>query len=121
MTILALDHVQLSMPAGGEDRARRFYGELLGFIEIPKPASLAGRGGLWLRQGTAKIHLGIEPDFRPLKKAHPALLVDDLAALIAYLQSAGWEVDTSQPPLDGYKRAHVLDPFGNRLELMEGI
>ena len=121
MRIYAIDHVQLSMPQGEEDKARAFYIGLLGFSETPKPAELAGRGGVWFEQGQVRLHMGVEADFLPLKKAHPALLVDDLFALILHLQTNGCEVDTSQPPLEGYRRAHVLDPFGNRLELMEKL
>lgn len=121
MSIYAIDHVQLSIPKGEEEKARAFYVGLLGFSEVPKPAELAGRGGAWFEQGQVKLHLGVEADFHPLKKAHPALLVDDLSALILHLQINGCEVDTSQPPLGGYRRAHVLDPFGNRLELMEKL
>lgn len=121
MRIYAIDHVQLSMPKGEEDKARAFYAGLLGFGETPKPAELAGRGGVWFEQGQVRLHLGVEADFHPLRKAHPALLVDDLAVLILHLQTNGCEVDTSQPPLDGYRRVHVLDPFGNRLELMEKL
>ena len=121
MPILSVDHIQLSIPPESEMQARRFYVDLLGFAEVPKPAALAARGGLWLEQGTVKLHLGIEPDFHPLKKAHPALIVDDLAACLAPLLHAGCEVDTSQPPLEGFRRAHLLDPFGNRIELLERI
>lgn len=121
MKILALDHVQLSIPPGGEDRARLFYGELLGFKEIPKPPELARRGGAWFEQGEVRLHLGIEPDFQPLTKAHPALLVEDLDGLTARLRAVNWEMDTSQPPLHGYRRLHVLDPFGNRLEFLEKL
>jgi catechol 2,3-dioxygenase-like lactoylglutathione lyase family enzyme len=119
MTILAIDHIQLSMPPGEEEKARTFYVDLMGFTEIRKPPELAKRGGVWFEQGLVKLHLGVETDFHPLKKAHPALLVDDLKTLITHLQQAGYKVDTTQPPLDGYNRAHVLDPFGNRIELME--
>jgi catechol 2,3-dioxygenase-like lactoylglutathione lyase family enzyme len=121
MKFLSIDHIQLSMPAGEEDRARAFYVELLRFIEVPKPLELAKRGGAWFEQGNVKLHLGVEEDFHPLKKAHPALIVDDLAAFIAHLQNSGYEVDMTQPPLDGFKRVHVFDPFGNRLELMERL
>jgi catechol 2,3-dioxygenase-like lactoylglutathione lyase family enzyme len=121
MKILALDHVQLSIPPGGEGQARLFYRDLLGFSEVPKPPDLAKRGGAWFEQGRVRLHLGIEPDFRPHKKAHPAFLVDDLSALAARLQGAGCDVDTSQPPLDGYRRLHALDPFGNRLEFLEKL
>ena len=119
--ILSIDHVQIAMPAGGEERARAFYINILGFTEIPKPPELAKRGGAWFESGSTQLHLGVEPDFQPARKAHPAFLVDDLDALLANIQNAGLEVDTSQPPLDGYKRAHVFDPFGNRIELMEKL
>jgi catechol 2,3-dioxygenase-like lactoylglutathione lyase family enzyme len=121
MKILSIDHVQIAMPAGDEEKARAFYIELLGFTEIPKPAELARRGGAWFQSGDVQLHLGVESDFRPARKAHPAFVVQNLATLIAAVQAAGYETDTSQPPLDGYKRAHVFDPFGNRIELMEKL
>jgi catechol 2,3-dioxygenase-like lactoylglutathione lyase family enzyme len=121
MTILSIDHVQIAMPAGEEDKARKFYIDLLGFVEIPKPAELAKRGGAWFESGAVQIHLGVEADFKAARKAHPAFIVDDLDSLIASVQKAGYETDTSQPSLDGYKRAHVFDPFGNRIELMEKL
>lgn len=121
MEILSIDHVQIAMPAGQEDQARAFYIEQLGFTEIPKPPDLAKRGGAWFQSGSVQLHLGVESDFRPVRKAHPAFVVSDLDSLIAKVQSAGYETDTSQPPLDGYKRAHVFDPFGNRIELMEKL
>lgn len=118
MTIIGLDHVQLAMPAGQEETARKFYGGLLGLAEVPKPASLAGEGGAWFENGAARIHLGVDPEFRPAKKAHPGLLVDDLDAMRRRLQDAGFEV-VPAAPVGGYVRCHVRDPFGNRLELME--
>jgi catechol 2,3-dioxygenase-like lactoylglutathione lyase family enzyme len=121
MSILGIDHVQLAIPSGGEEKARAFFITLLGFREIPKPPELAKRGGAWFETGTVQLHLGVELVFRPARKAHPAFVVDDLDGLIAKVQSAGFEVDTSQPPLDGYKRVHVFDPFGNRIELMEKL
>jgi catechol 2,3-dioxygenase-like lactoylglutathione lyase family enzyme len=121
MKITTIDHVQLAMPAGEEEKARAFYIGMLGFTEIPKPAELAGRGGAWFESGAAQLHLGVEADFRPARKAHPAFLVDDLNGLIAKIQSAGFETDTTQPPLAGYQRAHVFDPFGNRIELMQKV
>jgi hypothetical protein len=81
---------------------------LLGFAEIPKPAELAKRGGAWFESGNVQLHLGVEADFKPARKAHPAFIVDDLDSLVANAQAAGYETDTSQPPLDAYKRAHVL-------------
>jgi catechol 2,3-dioxygenase-like lactoylglutathione lyase family enzyme len=121
MKIVSIDHVQIAMPASDEEKARAFYVKLLGFTEIPKPAELAKRGGAWFQAGNVQLHLGVEADFRPARKAHPAFVVEDLEALIAAVQAAGYETDTSQSPLDGYKRAHVFDPFGNRIELMEKL
>ena len=121
MKILSIDHVQLAMPIGEEEKARDFFINILGFHEIPKPAELAKRGGAWFESEKVQLHIGVEADFRPARKAHPAFLVDDLDALVAKAQSAGCETDTNQPPLDGYKRAHVFDPFGNRIELMEKL
>lgn len=117
MPIIAIDHVQLAMPQGREDDARRFYAGLLGIPETPKPAPLAGRGGAWFELGSVKIHLGVEADFRPARKAHPALVVHDLRELVARLRDAGVEV-TDDTQLD-YYRVFVADPFGNRIELME--
>jgi catechol 2,3-dioxygenase-like lactoylglutathione lyase family enzyme len=121
MTILAIDHVQLAMPMGAESEARAFYVHILGFIEIPKSPELAKRGGVWFESRDVKLHLGVEQDFHPARKAHPAFLVDDLDAILAKVQMAHYKTDTSQPPLDGYKRAHIFDPFGNRIELMQKL
>ncbi len=121
MKILSFDHVQLAMPAGEEDKARAFYGGILGLGEVAKPPELAKRGGAWFETGHVAIHLGVEADFRPARKAHPALLVEKLDDFIRVCQANGIETDTSQPPLEGYKRAHVFDPFGNRIELMEKL
>ena len=119
MPILSIDHVQIAMPAGQEDQARAFYVNILGFTEIPKPAELVKRGGAWFQSHGVQLHLGVEVDFRPARKAHPAFIVSELDSLVGKVREAGYETDTSQPPLDGYKRAHVFDPFGNRIELME--
>jgi catechol 2,3-dioxygenase-like lactoylglutathione lyase family enzyme len=116
--ITGIDHVQLAMPAGGEDRARAFYGHTLGIDEVPKPANLAKRGGCWFERGTLKIHLGVETDFRPARKAHVALLVTELSLLREKLKASGYTV-RDEEPLEGYRRIYVDDPFGNRLELME--
>lgn len=115
---MRLDHVQLAMPAGGEDDARGFYSGLLGLPEVPKPPHLAARGGCWFEDADLKLHLGVDPDFRPARKAHPALLVSGLAALLDQLRVAGVTI-VDDEPLEGYDRAYVDDPFGNRLELME--
>jgi catechol 2,3-dioxygenase-like lactoylglutathione lyase family enzyme len=119
MRIVAIEHVQLAMPAGREAEARAFYAGLLGIPETPKPPELARRGGAWFEDGAVKLHLGVEADFRPARKAHPALLVRDLAALVQRLREAGVEI--IEDPLEGHHRVYVADPFGNRLELMEPL
>jgi catechol 2,3-dioxygenase-like lactoylglutathione lyase family enzyme len=115
--IVALDHVQLAMPPGEEARARQFYTGLLGLPEVPKPPVLAARGGAWFEAAGVKLHLGVEKDFRPAKKAHPGLLVSELEALVVRLREAGVQVtpDEALPELGRY---YVEDPFGNRLELL---
>ena len=118
MRITAIHHVQLAMPRGREEDARGFYHGLLGLSEVSKPSHLAARGGCWFERDGLRIHLGIEPNFRPATKAHPALLVDDLAALRTAIEAAGFTVRTDEP-LDGYDRIYVDDPFGNRIELLE--
>ena len=117
MTILAIDHVQLAMPPGQEQKARDFYAGLLGIPEQPKPAALASRGGAWFESGGVRVHLGVEQDFRPARKAHPGLVVDDLEALVERLQQAGVKVIPDEVPLGG-PRYFAEDPFGNRLELV---
>ncbi len=106
------------MPAGQEAQARAFYAGLLGLAEVPKPSSLAARGGAWFGAGPVRVHLGVDDEFHPARKAHPALLVDDLPALVRALEGAGHPV-RGDVALDGYDRVHVDDPFGNRLELMQ--
>jgi catechol 2,3-dioxygenase-like lactoylglutathione lyase family enzyme len=118
MPILSIEHVQLAMPPGGEPRARIFYRDLLGIPEIPKPPELAKRGGCWFERAALKIHLGVEADFKPARKAHPALLVSELEPLINRLRAAGCFTREDEP-LPGYQRIYVDDPFGNRIELME--
>ena len=118
MGIVAIDHVQLAMPKGGEEKARAFYGGVLGLTEQAKPANLAGRGGVWFARGDLKVHLGVEADFRPARKAHPAFRVDDLAALRARCEAAGYPT-VDDEPLPGYDRFYVSDPFGNRIECLE--
>jgi catechol 2,3-dioxygenase-like lactoylglutathione lyase family enzyme len=118
MPVSSLDHVQLAMPPGRETEARDFYTGLLGIPERQKPPHLAQRGGCWFERGTLKIHLGVEADFRPARKAHPAFLVTDLAGLMLALHAAGCLLQEDEP-LEGYVRIFVDDPFGNRIELME--
>jgi catechol 2,3-dioxygenase-like lactoylglutathione lyase family enzyme len=115
-----LHHVQLAIPAGGESQARPFYGDALGMSEVDKPPALAARGGCWFRGAGCEVHLGVEADFRPAHKAHPALLVDGLDALASRLAAHGVEVrwDDEFP---GHRRFYADDPFGNRLEFLEPL
>ena len=115
---LAIDHVQLAIPPGGEDAARKFYGSTLGMVEVPKPPVLAIRGGAWFEAGVVRIHLGVEPDFRPAKKGHPALEVDDLRTLIERLDASGCPYRSGEL-LESGERIFVDDPFGNRIEFLQ--
>ena len=119
MTIIGIEHVQLAMPPGGEAAARGFYTGLLGLPEQAKPPELAARGGCWFEGPGVKVHLGVEADFHPAHKAHPALLIDDLARLVALLADCDFPV-VPDDPADGRARCYVSDPFGNRIELIQG-
>jgi catechol 2,3-dioxygenase-like lactoylglutathione lyase family enzyme len=116
-SFLNIDHVQLAMPPGEESTTRHFYADLLGMRELPKPASLVSRGGCWFASGSVQLHLGVEQDFRPARKAHPAIRVSGYAALLAKLKAAGVEVIDADD-LPNVQRSHIFDPFGNRLELI---
>ena len=118
LPFLAIDHVQLAMPAGGEDAARHFYGDLVGMTEIAKPPELAKRGGVWFASGEVQIHLGVEAEFRPAKKAHPALRCRNYGELVTRLRKAGIEV-VEDSGIPGVTRCHVIDCFGNRIELIK--
>jgi len=118
MAVLGIDHVQLAMPIGGEAKARAFYMKVLGFGEIPKPDGLLKLGGAWFTSGKVELHVGAEENFRAARKAHPALIVDDLDAVLLSARAFGAEVaDAQQMP--GRRRGFVYDPFGNRIELIE--
>ena len=114
---VAIAHVQLAMPKGAEDAARLFYRDLLGMTEIPKPPELASRGGAWFQSGPVQLHLGVEDDFKPARKAHPALRCGTYQALTDRLRDRGVPVhdDNSIP---GVTRCHIHDCFGNRIELI---
>ena len=118
MPILSLDHVQIAIPLASESRARAFYSGILGFTEIEKPPQMADRKSIWFVAGAVNLHLGIELDFTPAKRAHPAFVADGLDAILAACERAdsATKPDTS---FNGFRRIHVFDPFGNRLELME--
>ena len=119
---MRLHHVQVACPPGGEDGARRFYRDGLGMAEVEKPADLRARGGAWFRSGGAEIHVGVEDPFAPARKAHPALVLDDVAALervAARLVGLGFEVDWSQRhTFPGFERFHAFDAHGNRVEVL---
>jgi catechol 2,3-dioxygenase-like lactoylglutathione lyase family enzyme len=110
-----IDHVQLAMPRGQEDVARLFYTGVLGLPEVPKPPALAARGGCWFELGATRVHLGVEDDFRPARKAHPALAVVGLAA---FVDATGLPF-TWADDVPGLDHGYVTDPFGNRIELVD--
>ncbi len=118
--IVGLHHVQLTAPAGSEEESRWFYGTVLSLPEVAKPPVLAARGGVWFRSPSVELHLGVEADFRPARKAHPGLLVDDLESFVRRVESHGvgvvWDDD-----FPGFRRCYVGDPHGNRLELLEPL
>ena len=117
LTMRGFDHVQVAIPPGSEDRCRAFYVELLGMTELTKPPVLAARGGLWLRSGAVEIHLGVEADFRPARKAHPAIRIGGLDALAGRLAAAGYDVSWDDL-IAGTRRFFTHDPLGNRLEFI---
>jgi catechol 2,3-dioxygenase-like lactoylglutathione lyase family enzyme len=120
--ITGIDHVQIAAPAGCEDDARHFFGELLGLPELEKPPLLAARGGCWFQAGTHELHIGVADPFIPAAKAHPAFRLDteaQLHALAARLQAAGITVTWADPAeIQGAERFHAADPWGNRLEFV---
>ncbi len=118
--LIGIDHVQLAAPAGCEEAARSFFGETLGLDEIEKPGELKARGGVWFRCGDQQIHIGIEEEFSPARKAHPAFHVADYDALVVRLRAAGVEV-TEDDPIPGLRRSFLSDPFGNRIELLAAL
>jgi catechol 2,3-dioxygenase-like lactoylglutathione lyase family enzyme len=126
--MIALHHVQVACPPGGEDGARRFYAEGLGLTEVQKPAALEGRGGVWFRAydvcGAVRVevHVGVEDPFTPARKAHPAFAVEDLFGIAGSLTAAGFEVDErEQDTFPGYRRFHTHDAAGNRVEVLEPL
>jgi catechol 2,3-dioxygenase-like lactoylglutathione lyase family enzyme len=116
-TMLRVDHVQIAIPPGAEAACRAFYVGVLGMTELAQPAELAGRGGLWVRSGDVEIHLGVEQDFRPARKAHPGVLVRDIDALGARLRAAGYS-PVWDDAISGLRRFFTADPLGNRLEFI---
>jgi catechol 2,3-dioxygenase-like lactoylglutathione lyase family enzyme len=118
MAIIDIHHIQLAMPPGEEESARFFYIGILGFEETPKPSNLVQRGGVWFRSNSVHLHLGIEVDFRPAKKTHPAFVVDDLETIEKRCTATGYSIVRDEP-IPGYDRMYVTDPFGNRIELLQ--
>jgi catechol 2,3-dioxygenase-like lactoylglutathione lyase family enzyme len=117
MEVRGIDHVQVAGPPGCEPAARSFYGDLLGLREIPKPPSLAARGGVWFAVGGQELHVGVEEDFRPALKAHPASSCEDADALASALEASGAPI-TWGGAVAGARRFYTSDPFGNRLEIV---
>ncbi|MEM7689267.1 MAG: VOC family protein [Pseudomonadota bacterium] len=119
MAIVGLDHVQLAIPEGGEGEARAFFVDLLGMREVPKPPNLSAQG-CWFESQGVSLHLGVDPDFTPARKAHPAFLVDSATRVRAQLEAAGIATK-DEAPVEGYERFFAHDPFGNRIEFMEQL
>jgi catechol 2,3-dioxygenase-like lactoylglutathione lyase family enzyme len=126
--MIRLHHAQVACPPGGEDTARRFYGDGLGLTEVDKPAELAGRGGVWFRAYdepggvVAELHVGVEDPFTAARKAHPAFEVPDLDEIATSLRRVGATVDLSEEhTFPGYRRLHTRDPHGNRVEVLERL
>jgi catechol 2,3-dioxygenase-like lactoylglutathione lyase family enzyme len=115
---LRLHHVQLAIPAGGEDVARAFYRDVLGMTELEKPPELAARGGCWFRGGGWEVHLGVEDGFAPARKAHPGVLVEGLDELATTLTAAGYRAQWD-PHFPGHRRIYSSDGHGNRVEFLE--
>jgi len=115
---MRLHHVQVSCPVGGEEAARTFYAGALGLTEVAKPPVLAARGGVWFRQPGLELHVGVETDFAPARKAHPAFAVDDVDAVARTVQAAGFPVAWDED-LRGYRRFYTADGAGNRVELLQ--
>ncbi|MDP9094546.1 MAG: glyoxalase [Actinomycetota bacterium] len=118
ITFEGVHHVQLAIPPGGENECRRFWGALLGMEELEKPAELAARGGCWFRSGALEIHLGVEAGFVAARKAHPAIVVNELTALADRLGAARAPVSWDDE-FPGFHRFYSSDPFGNRLEFLQ--
>jgi catechol 2,3-dioxygenase-like lactoylglutathione lyase family enzyme len=119
---IGIDHVQLAAPPGCEPEARAFFGDVLGWPELSKPASLAGRGGAWFQCGTHQVHIGVQQTFVPALKAHPAFRVRHLDQLRAHLQNNNVAVVTDEARSEeGVRRFFAEDPFGNRLEFIEEV
>ncbi|BAU83821.1 glyoxalase [Streptomyces laurentii] len=120
--LVALDHVQLAAPAGSEPRLRAYYEGVLGMTEIPKPPVLAARGGCWFAaaDGAVQVHVGVEADFRPARKAHPGLRVSGIDAFAARVAAHGGAV-VWDDHLPGHRRFYSEDPVGNRLEFLEPV
>jgi len=119
---LGVDHVQLAAPYGCESKARNFYADLLGWLEIPKPENLSKRGGVWFQCGIHQVHIGVQSDFVPATKAHPAFHVQNIDSLRENLLQKGMQViDDDARSDEGVKRFYLNDPFGNRLEFLEWL
>ncbi|MBO1909853.1 VOC family protein [Sporosarcina sp. 6E9] len=116
--LTGIDHIQMAAPKGSEDKARAFYGEILGMKEIPKPENLQASGGCWFQVGAMEVHIGIQPDFTPAKKAHPGFTVNALESLKSRLEASGYAI-SEELPIAGRSRFFTHDPFGNRIEFLE--
>lgn len=115
---LGLHHVQIAIPVGAEDECRKYYTDVLGLVEVPKPPVLIAKGGLWYRVGTLELHFGTDESFRPARRAQPSIAVTSLDKIADRLKLYDYDFtwDTNYP---GHRRIHTFDIFGNRLEFFE--
>ncbi|OMF09485.1 glyoxalase [Paenibacillus amylolyticus] len=118
--IIGLDHIQLAAPESCEAEARHFFHKVLGWTEIPKPEILRKRGGVWFECGRHQVHIGVQKDFIPATKAHPAFHVQHLDQLRDHLIHNQIHIFDDEARADeGVRRFYINDPFGNRLEFLE--
>jgi catechol 2,3-dioxygenase-like lactoylglutathione lyase family enzyme len=120
MSVYGIDHVQLAIPPGTEHRARAFYVDVLGLTEVPRPDHLRSRGGASFEAEGLRLHLGVDKDFVPARKAHPAFLVRGLNELISRCEKNGCPVHRDMP-VEGFERVYIFDPLANRIELLEPL
>ena len=119
-SIYGWHHLQIAIPPGSEAAAREFYRDVLGLCEVPVPANVAHLAAAWFERDDFRVHLGVDPNFRPAKKGHPAFLVRGLESIVERLQRAGIPI-VQADVVPGYRRCHIFDPFGNRIELIEPL
>lgn len=116
--VARIDHIQIAAPEGCESAARDFHGSVLGMKELEKPPALRARGGCRFASGSQQVHIGVERNFQPARKAHPAFVVFHLDELRGTLKDRGVAA-ADDHDLPGTRRLYAEDHWGNRLEFIE--